>query len=109
RDGGGSRPNHACTAPRHRVWCGAKNDPPPPAPAPPTTTGRPPATPDRPTSAAGKIGVLLVNLGTPEAADAAAVRRYLKEFLTDARVIEDQGALWQLVLNGIILPVRPRR
>src|SRR5262247_4483701 len=67
------------------------------------------ATADRPTAAAGKIGVLLVNLGTPEAADAAAVRRYLKEFLTDPRVIEDQGALWQLVLNGIILPIRPRR
>src|SRR5215475_5865185 len=81
----------------------------PTAPAPATTVERPTATPDRPTSAAAKIGVLLVNLGTPEAADAAAVRRYLKEFLTDARVIEDQGALWQLVLNGIILPVRPRR
>ena len=74
----------------------------PTAPAPATTS-------DRPTSAAGKIGVLLVNLGTPEAADAPAVRRYLKEFLTDPRVIEDQGALWQLVLNGVILPIRPRR
>src|SRR5499433_4292393 len=71
------------------------------------TAPAPAATADRP--AAGKIGVLLVNLGTPEAADAAAVRRYLKEFLTDSRVIEDQGALWQLVLSGIILPIRPRR
>jgi protoporphyrin/coproporphyrin ferrochelatase len=60
-------------------------------------------------SAAGKIGVLLVNLGTPEAPDAPAVRRYLKQFLTDPRVIEDQGALWQLVLNSVILPIRPRR
>src|SRR5262245_27060290 len=60
-------------------------------------------------TAAGKIAVLLVNLGTPEAADAAAVRRYLKEFLTDPRVIEDQGPLWQLVLNGIVLPIRPRK
>src|SRR5436309_4141390 len=68
-----------------------------------------PTTSDRPTSAAGKIGVLLVNLGTPEAPDAPAVRRYLKEFLTDPRVIEDQGALWQLVLNSVILPIRPRR
>ena len=59
--------------------------------------------------ASGKIAVLLVNLGTPEAADAGAIRRYLKEFLTDPRVIEDQGALWQLVLNGVILPIRPRR
>ncbi len=56
-----------------------------------------------------KIGVLLVNLGTPDATDAASVRRYLKEFLSDPRVIEDQGPLWRLVLNGIILPVRPRR
>src|SRR5258707_187234 len=68
-----------------------------------------PTASDRSTSAAGKIGVLLVNLGTPEAADAPAVRRYLKEFLTDPRVIEDQGALWQLALNGVILPIRPRR
>jgi ferrochelatase len=59
--------------------------------------------------AAGRIGVLLVNLGTPDAADAPAVRRYLKEFLTDPRVIENQGPLWNLVLNGIILRIRPRR
>jgi len=49
----------------------------------------------------GKVGVLLVNLGTPDGADAASVRRYLKEFLSDARVIEDQGLLWKLILNGI--------
>jgi ferrochelatase len=60
-------------------------------------------------SEAGKIGLLLVNLGTPDAADAPAVRRYLKEFLTDPRVIENQGALWSLILNGIILRIRPRR
>lgn len=58
--------------------------------------------------AVGKIGVLVVNLGTPDAASASSVRRYLKEFLSDARVIEDQGFLWQLVLNGIILRIRPR-
>jgi ferrochelatase len=58
--------------------------------------------------ASGGIGVLLVNLGTPDAADAPAVRRYLKEFLSDPRVIEDQGLVWKLVLNGIILPLRPR-
>ena len=57
----------------------------------------------------GRIGVLLVNLGTPDAADAPSVRRYLKEFLSDSRVIENQGALWKLVLNGIILRVRPPR
>src|SRR5215467_1149940 len=73
------------------------------------TAPAPAATAERPADAAGKIGVLLVNLGTPEAADAAAVRRYLKQFLTDPRVIEDQGALWQLVLNGAILRIRPYR
>jgi ferrochelatase len=56
-----------------------------------------------------RIGVLLVNLGTPDSADARGVRVYLKEFLSDPRVIEDQGLLWKLVLNGVILRVRPRR
>jgi ferrochelatase len=56
----------------------------------------------------GRIGVLLVNLGTPDATDAASVRRYLKEFLSDARVIEDQGPVWKFVLNAIILTRRPR-
>jgi protoporphyrin/coproporphyrin ferrochelatase len=55
------------------------------------------------------IGVLLVNLGTPDAAEPKAVRRYLKEFLTDRRVIEKDTLLWKLVLNGIILPLRSRR
>src|SRR4051794_20572136 len=56
-----------------------------------------------------RIGVLLVNLGTPDSADAKGVRIYLKEFLSDPRVIEDQGLLWKLTLNGIILNTRPRR
>ncbi|NEU99833.1 ferrochelatase [Bradyrhizobium uaiense] len=56
-----------------------------------------------------RVGVLLVNLGTPDTADAAGVRVYLKEFLSDPRVIEDQGLLWKLILNGIILRVRPAR
>src|SRR3954451_19328208 len=56
-----------------------------------------------------RIGVLLVNLGTPDTADAKGVRVYLKEFLSDPRVIEDQGLLWKLVLNGVILRVRPAR
>jgi protoporphyrin/coproporphyrin ferrochelatase len=55
------------------------------------------------------IGVLLVNLGTPEAAERKAVRRYLKEFLTDRRVIEKNSLLWKLALHGIILPLRSRR
>ena len=59
-------------------------------------------------SAQPRVGVLLVNLGTPDTADAPGVRVYLKEFLSDARVIEDQGLIWQLVLNGIILRSRPR-
>ena len=61
-----------------------------------------------PAVAFGRIGVLLVNLGTPDATDARSVRRYLAEFLSDRRVIEDQGLLWKLILNGIILRTRPR-
>jgi len=57
----------------------------------------------------GRVGVLLVNLGTPDTADARGVRVYLKEFLSDPRVIEKQGLVWKLVLNGIILNTRPRR
>ncbi|HXF86818.1 MAG TPA: ferrochelatase [Xanthobacteraceae bacterium] len=56
---------------------------------------------------AGRIGILLVNLGTPDAPDVASVRRYLREFLSDPRVIEDQGLVWKVVLNCIILPRRP--
>jgi len=56
-----------------------------------------------------RVGVLLVNLGTPDTADARGVRVYLREFLSDPRVIEDQGLKWKLVLNGIILRVRPSR
>ncbi|MGB3445495.1 MAG: ferrochelatase [Xanthobacteraceae bacterium] len=61
------------------------------------------------TTAPSRIGVLLVNLGTPDTADAKGVRVYLKEFLSDPRVIEDQGLVWKLVLNGIILRTRPSR
>lgn len=56
----------------------------------------------------GRIGVLLVNLGTPDATDFWSMRRYLKEFLSDRRVIEDNSLLWKLVFNGIILTTRPR-
>jgi ferrochelatase len=56
-----------------------------------------------------RVGVLLVNLGTPDTADTKGVRVYLKEFLSDPRVIEDQGLLWKLILNGIILRIRPGR
>jgi ferrochelatase len=59
--------------------------------------------------ATGKVGVLLVNLGTPEGTDYWSVRRYLKEFLSDRRVIETNRALWWLILNFIVLTVRPSR
>jgi protoporphyrin/coproporphyrin ferrochelatase len=62
-----------------------------------------------PSVASGAIGVLLVNLGTPDAADAASVRRYLREFLSDKRVIERNTLVWKFILNGVILPFRPRR
>src|SRR5262249_55920373 len=68
-----------------------------------------PARPDPPSAAPAGIGVLLVNLGTPDATDAESVRRYLKEFLADKRVIEENGLLWKIVLNGFILRFRPRR
>jgi protoporphyrin/coproporphyrin ferrochelatase len=54
------------------------------------------------------VGILLVNLGTPDAAKASAVRRYLKQFLSDPRVIENDTLLWKFVLYGIILPIRSR-
>jgi ferrochelatase len=58
---------------------------------------------------AERVGVLLVNLGTPDTADTRGVRVYLKEFLSDPRVIENQGLLWKLALNGVILRTRPAR
>ncbi len=77
---------------------------------PAATVAVPPPTPasERVKASVNKVGVLLVNLGTPDSADAAGVRRYLKEFLADTRVIEDQGLVWKIVLKGI-LRVRPRR
>jgi protoporphyrin/coproporphyrin ferrochelatase len=56
-----------------------------------------------------RVGVLLVNLGTPDTADTRGVRVYLREFLSDPRVIENQGLFWKLALNGVILRVRPPR
>lgn len=57
----------------------------------------------------GKIGVLLLNLGTPDATDYWSMRRYLKEFLSDRRVIEVPRILWWPILNLIILSIRPSR
>jgi len=56
-----------------------------------------------------RVGVLLVNLGTPDAPTPQAVRRYLKQFLSDRRVVEIPRAIWWLILNGIILNTRPRK
>jgi len=64
---------------------------------------------DHPPIPARRIGVLLVNLGTPDATDYWSMRRYLKEFLSDRRVIEENRVKWWLVLNLIILTVRPSR
>jgi ferrochelatase len=65
--------------------------------------------PDHPTVTPDKIGVLLLNLGTPDSPDYWPMRRYLGEFLSDRRVIETNPVLWQLILQGIILNVRPQK
>jgi ferrochelatase len=65
--------------------------------------------PDHPQVPEEKIGVLLINLGTPDAPHARAVRRYLAEFLSDPRVVELPAIAWKPILHGIILRTRPRR
>lgn len=64
---------------------------------------------DHPAIPQSKTGVLLINLGTPDAPEARAVRRYLAEFLSDPRVIEIPPLAWKPILHGIILRTRPRR
>ena len=56
-----------------------------------------------------KQGVILCNLGTPDAPQTTELRRYLKEFLSDPRVVEIPRLIWWLILNLIILRIRPRR
>jgi ferrochelatase len=73
-----------------------------PSNAPPRPAGHPPA-------ASGRIGVLIANLGTPDATDFWSMRRYLKEFLSDKRVIEQNTLLWKLIFHGVILTLRPAR
>jgi len=64
---------------------------------------------DHPRIAAGKVGVLLVNLGTPDGTDYKSMRRYLAEFLSDQRVIEWSRLFWYPILYGIVLNRRPQR
>ncbi|AOH83506.1 ferrochelatase [Sphingomonas panacis] len=64
---------------------------------------------NHPPVAPPRIGVLLVNLGTPDAASPRAVKRYLGEFLSDRRVVEISPLLWQPILRGIILNTRPKK
>ena len=64
---------------------------------------------DHPGIPASRIGVLLINLGTPDAPHPKAVRRYLAEFLSDRRVIEIPPIVWQPILRGIILRSRPKK
>jgi ferrochelatase len=64
---------------------------------------------DHPQVQHDRIGVLLINLGTPDAPEAAAVRRYLAEFLSDPRVIEIPRIAWLPILHGIILRTRPKK
>ena len=64
---------------------------------------------NHPPVAAPRVGVLLVNLGTPDAPTTGAVRRYLRQFLSDPRVVEIPKLVWWPILNGIILNVRPRK
>ena len=64
---------------------------------------------DHPPILRRKIGVLLINLGTPDAPDAQAVRRYLGQFLTDRRVIEIPAWAWRPILHGIVLRTRPKK
>jgi ferrochelatase len=58
---------------------------------------------------ASDVGVLLVNLGTPDAPDPASVRKYLAEFLSDPRVVEIPAAIWKPVLHGVVLRTRPAK
>ena len=64
---------------------------------------------DHPEVKFGKTGVLLINLGTPDSTNWLDIRRYLKEFLSDRRVIEVNPIIWQIILNLFILTFRPSK
>jgi isoquinoline 1-oxidoreductase beta subunit len=65
--------------------------------------------PDHPTIPEPRVGVLLINLGTPDEASPPAVRRYLRQFLSDRRVVEISPLVWQPILRGVILRTRPKK
>src|SRR5690349_14350000 len=65
--------------------------------------------PDHPHIPDQRVGVLLINLGTPDEASPAAVRRYLGEFLSDRRVVEIPPLVWQPILRGVVLRTRPKK
>ncbi len=75
----------------------------------PPETLKPALPPGHPPVNIGKIGILLINLGTPDGTSYWPMRRYLKEFLSDRRVIEVNPLLWWPILNLVILSVRPKR
>ena len=64
---------------------------------------------DHPPVPRARIGVMITNLGTPDAPDVESVKRYLREFLSDRRVVEIPPILWQPILRGIILNTRPKK
>lgn len=64
---------------------------------------------NHPATPAPRVGVLLVNLGSPDAPEPGAVRRYLREFLSDPRVVEIPQFIWQIILNLFVLTTRPRK
>jgi ferrochelatase len=78
-------------------------------PDPTTLAAASPRPAGHPPVKSGRIGVLLMNLGTPEATDYRSMRRYLKEFLSDRRVIETNRLIWWPLLNFVILTTRPKR
>jgi ferrochelatase len=65
--------------------------------------------PDHPRIPERRLGVLLINLGTPDAPETGAVRTYLREFLSDRRVVEIPALLWQPLLRGVVLRTRPQK
>ena len=56
-----------------------------------------------------KIGILITNLGTPDAPDKKSLKKYLRQFLSDRRVVDYNPFLWKIILYGIILNIRPKK